>query len=135
MDLALVAAIVGLVVGLITIWVFVRPSAKRASAVADAILGEEAVQDRSGNIIAPERPGLVARTTTLEAAVATLVNQDARLAALEAAKVAHESRITVLEDARVERLVEKAERISTAEASTEALRLIRDRDSIDGETD
>lgn len=55
----------------------------RNAAVADAILGEEAVNDLAGEEITPKRPGLVARTATLEKAIATLVNQNTRITHVE----------------------------------------------------
>jgi hypothetical protein len=83
-----------------------REARARDKAVAEAILGEPAVHDLAGKIIAPAQPGLVARTSTLEQAVSTLVDQDARIKYLE---TNHGARIKALEDARVERLVSQAE--------------------------
>lgn len=87
-------------------WRRFRPSVRRATAAIDALVGKEAVTDRSGKEIEPAQPGLVHRTTTLEQAVATLVNQDERIKHLEND---HGARLKALEDARVERLVNQAE--------------------------
>jgi hypothetical protein len=83
-----------------------REARARDKAVAEAILGEPAVHDLAGNIIMPSKPGLVSRTSTLEAAVSTLVDQDTRIKHLE---TDHGARLKALEDARVERLVTQAE--------------------------
>lgn len=69
---------------------------KTLGALADAILGEPAVHDRAGREIEPASPGLVARTKTLEEAVALLVDQDARIAKLEHGQLQHDAAIAAL---------------------------------------
>lgn len=68
----------------------------RQKAMADALLGEAVVRDRQGKIIDPGKPGLVARTVGLEEAVATLVNQDARIKAVEAKTSEHDTAIAAI---------------------------------------
>lgn len=125
-------AIAGLLVttagGLIAIWVFFRPGIKRATATFDAILGTEPVTDRRGGVIREGQTGLVARTTTLEEAVATLVNQDARIAAVEAAVAAHENRIRAQE-------VAAEERIAIRQESAAVFRAVADREVVDADTE
>lgn len=108
-QITFAGALVAVAVGLISVWLWVRPGMQRSAAVADAILGEQEVTDRAGKVIAPARPGLVSRTATLEQAVATLVNQDARLAALELTVAGHETRLLATERHALERIVTKAE--------------------------
>ena len=69
-KLILAGAVFALAVSGITIWLFIRPHVRRAGAVADAILGEEAVTDRGGREIQPARPGLVSRVGTVEQTLA-----------------------------------------------------------------
>lgn len=102
MNLELAGAVVALIGGLICIWAFVRPAVKRSRAVADAILGEEAVQDRAGREIQSARPGLVSRVGVVEHALAVLVDTNKRIDD-------HEGRIKTLELAAVERIVMHAE--------------------------
>lgn len=83
-----------------------RETRARDKAVAEAILGEPEVHDLAGKVIMPAKPGLVSRTSTLELAVSTLIDQDARIKHLE---TDHGARLKALEDARVERLVTQAE--------------------------
>lgn len=105
-GLTLAGLLVGLIGAAYGVWRHYRPSVKRAGAALDAIIGKEAVKDRAGNLIEPARPGLVHRTTTLEQAVATLINQDARIKHLE---TDHGARIKALEDVRLDRLITQAE--------------------------
>lgn len=103
--IALIGAVVGILCGGITIWVFVRPTTQRSAAVADAILGEKVVHDRAGKEILPARPGLVSRVGGLEHAVALLVETNARLDAHEARLDSHEGEIKTLKgtDSRAHR--------------------------------
>ncbi len=57
----------------------------------NAILGESEIRDASGAILQPAKPGLVARTATLEQAVGVLVDQDSRLKKIERIQARHES--------------------------------------------
>lgn len=102
LDLVLASTVVGLIGGVISIWVFVRPAVKRSRAVADAILGEEVVRDRAGREIQAARPGLVSRVGTVEHTLALLVETNARIED-------HEGRIKSLEMAAMERIVMHAE--------------------------
>lgn len=112
-QLAVGLTLAGIVVGLISAaygaWRHYRPSVKRAGAALDAIIGTEAVTDRSGKEIEPAKPGLVHRTRTLEQTLATLVDQDVRLKHLEDGHSRIDARVKALEDNRVERLINQAE--------------------------
>lgn len=46
--LVIAGSIIGLVTGLITVWVFIRPGIRRRRAADEAILGTEPIPDRSG---------------------------------------------------------------------------------------
>lgn len=104
--------IVTLVGGVIGIWVWVRPAFKRSRAVADAILGEEAVSDRAGKEIQPARPGLVSRVGSVEHAVALLVETNTRLDDHEGRLNGHEEQIKELKEQVIERIAAKAEAVS-----------------------
>lgn len=99
---------------------------EQAKAVADAILGEAETRDRSGNVLTPKQPGLVARTTVLEEAVRTLVNQETRIKKLEDA-------VGILNPTVASLLTASHERAATADAAAQALRLVNERDTIDGD--
>lgn len=101
-DVIAIGGILGLLGSAITVWVFIRPAVRRSRAVADAILGEEAVKDRAGREIQPSRPGLVSRVGSVEHTLALLVETNARLDD-------HEGRIKTLELSAVERIVMHAE--------------------------
>lgn len=109
LTIASIATLIGILCGAITIWVFVRPTAKRSAAVADAILGEEVVYDRAGKEIQPARPGLVSRVGSVEHAVALLVETNTRLDNHGVRLENHEERLKTLELGRVERIVMHAE--------------------------
>lgn len=101
-EIVFIGGIITLVGGAIPIWLWVRPAVKRSAAVADAILGEEAVRDRAGKEIQSARPGLVSRVGAVETTLALLVETNARLND-------HDARIKTLETAAVERIVMHAE--------------------------
>lgn len=99
---------------------------RRNAAVADAILGEPEVMDRSGEQIQPPRPGLVHRVGTVEEAVIKMGD----LASLitEALKRIDgiDARVRVLEHSTVERIVARAESAAMWQA-------VGDRDVLDGD--
>lgn len=101
-GIVLIGALSGIAVSLIGVWVWIRPAIKRTVAGADAILGREAVTDRSGRAILPASPGLVDRVRTVEDTLALLADNSQRLAE-------HEQRISQLELQVLERIVTKAE--------------------------
>lgn len=111
-ELAYAITILTLLGGAITVWVFVRPAFMRSRAVADAILGEEPVNDRAGREIQPARPGLVSRVGSVEHAVALLVETNTRLDNHENRLDAHDARIKELQEQTIERVVAKAESAS-----------------------
>jgi hypothetical protein len=106
-------AIAGVVVGLIGAaygaWRRFRPGVKRASAALDAIIGKEAVTDRSGQVMEPSQPGLVHRVATVEEAVVEFRHMVGLLTETQHTLTDHGARLKALEDARVERLVSQAE--------------------------
>ena len=104
--LTIVSLTLGVLGAMYGLWRRVRPVVRRLGAGLDALVGREAVTDRAGREIEPAQPGLVHRTTTLEQAVATLVDQDARIKHIEDD---HGARIQKLEDARLDRLITQAE--------------------------
>lgn len=134
-------SVVSLLAGGIGIWVFARPGVRRVRGAADAILGEEEVRDRAGNLITPARPGLVhlqrenaERIGRVEEAIIEFKHLTGIMTEFSGRLDRFEHRVTALEDQRVKDIVTAAERAATAASATEALRLIRDRDTEDGET-
>ena len=133
-----VLAALGIVGGIVTIlggggvlgwWWRKQPERQRErernAAVADAILGEPAVLDRSDQEIQPARPGLVHRVTSVEEAVIQIGNMTGLLnEALKRIDTLDE-RLAVVERAQIERILTKAE-------SANMWRAIADRDAIDG---
>lgn len=107
--------------GILGWWRATKPGRERSAAVADAILGSPPVHDRAGGIIKEGEPGLVDRTTTLEKAVALLVNQDARLTHIEG----RVDRLEVAEEARRE----------IGQESAAMWRAVANKDVIDVEAD
>jgi hypothetical protein len=114
--LGALVSIVSLLVGGITIWLFARPGVRRVRAAADAILGEEGVRDRSGEVIDPPRPGLVhqladvdRRVGTVEEAVVEFRHVVGLLTETQKRIDLLEHRLKAVEDSRLERLVNRAE--------------------------
>lgn len=110
-----VIALLGVVVG----WLkWLRPRWRRvkddALGARDALVGREAIIDRaSGREVAPAIPGIGHRMATVEQALTTLVNNEARLSALE-----HD--VAELKDARIERALTKVESIAAFDAIAKA---------------
>jgi len=113
--------IAGLIVSLIVIcgavlgWVrWVRPRIRRGSkeivAVRDAILGRDPITDSvTGKEIAPALPGMGVRMATTEENLRVLAEAVAKIADSHLRLDDHEVRLKNLEDARVERVVARAE--------------------------
>lgn len=113
-----VLSIVGILAGGWLKWG--RPKAKQAEAVSEAILGRPEVTDRSGAVIQPAQPGMVAQVAALTDTVRELVNMHQRVDGVEGEQKAIRAevaefrieiggRVKVLEDARVEQVVSRAE--------------------------
>lgn len=114
---------------------------ERRRAADEAIIGRAPVLDEAGGVMEEARPGLVhlqrqdsARLRKVEEAIVEFRHLAGITTELqgEVGRLAH--RVGLLEDQRVETIVAAAERAATAASATEALRLIRDRDTEDGET-
>lgn len=93
-----------------------RPKARQAEAVGEGILGRPEITDRSGAVIQPAQPGMVAQVAALTDTVRELVNMHHRVDGVEVAQAemraeiaAVDGRVKVLEDARVEQVVSRAE--------------------------
>ena len=112
-NLLTVLTIAGLMCGVVGAaygaWRHFRPGMRRAEAALDAIIGREAVTDRSGKVIEPGQPGLVHRVATVEEAVVEIKHVVALWSETQRVLTDHASRIKALEDSRVERLVSQAE--------------------------
>lgn len=111
-----ILAAIGIGSAVVAVWFYFRPGMRRASAVADAILGEAEETDRSGNLVAPARPGLVHRVATVEDAVKTLAEAVAaqtalndRVSRMETQVLANTENIATIMAATAERIVTKAE--------------------------
>jgi hypothetical protein len=105
--------IIGLAFGIVGAtygaWRRFRPGIRRASSALDAIIGKEAVTDRSGQVIEPGQPGLVHRVATVEEAVVEIRHVVALWTETQHTLTEHASRIKALEDSRIDRLVAQAE--------------------------
>ena len=72
---ALVGSLLAIVIGLITAWVKWGLPKQRLNAAANtAILGRPEVKDRSGAVIQPAEPGMVAQVATLTETLRELVD-------------------------------------------------------------
>jgi hypothetical protein len=119
---------------LVAIWVgwfiIIRPRWRRfwnrVNGVIDTLNGrEEFVDQATGRTVAEIKP-LGSRIGAIEQTLATVADQQVLLEN-------HENRITALENTHVKDIVTAAERAATAAASTEMLRLIRERDTTTGQ--
>lgn len=91
-------------------WRAWRIARAKVTAVGDAILGREAVVDTiTGKEIVPPLPGIGVRMAHQEQQMEAITAAVTRLASQHEALKDHESRISRLEDAAVERVVAKAE--------------------------
>lgn len=82
---------------------------QRLSAGLDALIGREEVTDRSGNVLTPAQPGAMHRLETMEAAVTTLAEVVTDQHELRSKVSDLQSRVSVLENSRIERVVAQAE--------------------------
>lgn len=108
-TIAAAATIAGLLGAAYATWRRFRPSVRRASSAVDALVGREAVTDRSGQIIEAAQPGLVHRVATVEEAVVEIRHVVALWTETQKRLDQHDGRIRQLEDSRLERLVTQAE--------------------------
>jgi hypothetical protein len=122
------------------LWLYISPGVRRNAAVADAILGEAEVTDRSGKTIQPARPGLVhlqrdnsQRLTNVEEAVVEFRHAIGVYTEVLKRLDTAESDIALLKNTNVKDIVQAAERAATAAVSAEMLRLVNERDTRDGD--
>ena len=103
------------ILGAVLGWIrYVRPRMRRGYrrivAVFDAILGREPITDSiTGKEIAPAQPGIGVRMATTEENLRVLAEAVAKIADSHLRLDDHEVRLKNLEDARVERVVARAE--------------------------
>lgn len=90
-------------------WRRVRPGARRAAAALDAIIGKEAVTDRSGQVLEPAQPGLTHRVATVEEAVVEFRHMVGLLTETQHAITSLDARVKSLEDGRIEKVIAQAE--------------------------
>lgn len=122
------------------LWLYISPGVRRNAAVADAILGEAEVTDRSGKTIQPARPGLVHlqransdRLTTVEEAVVEFRHAIGIYTEVLKRLDSAETDIAALKNTNIKDIVVAAERAATAAAAAETLRLVNERDTIHGD--
>lgn len=108
-GVTLILGLIGVVGAAYATWRRFRPGVRRASAALDAIIGKEAVVDRSGKVMEPSQPGLVHRVATVEEAVVEIRHVVALWNETQHTLNDHANRIKALEDARVDRLIAQAE--------------------------
>lgn len=104
-----ILAVIGIVTAASGAWLYFRPGIRRARAVADAILGEQAQLDRNNNVITPGQPGLVHRVTSVELAIGEFRHMVGLLTEVQGRLDRHEERLHAIELSSVERIVTKAE--------------------------
>ena len=109
--IGLVAVIVGVIAGGGALFATLRRQARTMAAMADALLGHEEARDRSGTVFQEAQPGLAARMKGMDEKLDTIIKLelDSRVTTLEEAQANLTGRVSVLEDARVERVVTQAE--------------------------
>lgn len=91
-------------------WRWQRAFSRKATAVADSILGRDAVVDSiTGKEIAPALPGMGVRMAHQEQQMEAITVAVTKLASQQEYLVDHERRIKALEDQAVERVVTRAE--------------------------
>lgn len=111
----IIASVTGTLLVVVPLWVkAIRPRLRKTratfGAVVETLVGREQIRDKAtGKILVEAQPGLGVRMATIEDAVVKLSDTDVRVRALENRQAAVEQRVTTLEDARVERVVTKAE--------------------------
>lgn len=93
-----------------------RPKAVQAEAVGEAILGRPEVRDRSGAVIQPAQPGMVAQVATLTETVRALVDMNQRVDRVEGEVAEVKNRVSILEDARVEQVMSRLDSASAFSA-------------------
>lgn len=104
MDLQTTDIVVGIsgtaiaaVIALVGFWVkFVLPRQRMNDATNTAILGRPEVRDRSGSLIQPAQPGMVAQVAVLTETLRELV--DGRFRTLEHRVDGQDERLTALEE-------------------------------------
>lgn len=107
---AVVAALAALSKYGLKVWRAWRVARAKVTAVGDAILGREAVVDTiTGKEIAPALPGMGVRMAHQEQQMEAITAAVTRLASQHEALKDHETRISRLEEAAVERVVTRAE--------------------------
>lgn len=124
------------------LWLYLSPGIRRNKAVADAILGEAEVKDRSGQVIQPPRPGLVhlqhdnsQRLSTVEEAVVEFRHAIGIYTEVLKRVETAEQDIAALKTTNVKDIVIAAERAAASAAAAEMLRLIHERDTRDTDAD
>lgn len=119
-----------------------REQRERERAMHEALLGAPEERDLSGTVTREARPGLVAlqradseRLEKVEDAIVEFRHVLGIVTEFSGRMDRVEADVSVLKNRRVEDALAMAERTMTAASATEALRLIRDRDVEDGESD
>lgn len=138
----LLATVLGLFLTVVAVVKVVLPAAKlfsrgwrKFTGSLDAIVGRDAITDPAdGRVLAPALPGIGQRMSTVEDAVKTLTQVVADQRELRDRVDAHETRLNVLEPTVATLVAASAERAATAAAAAQAMRLVNDRDVIDGDS-
>ncbi len=148
-----VAGIVGILAGAAGVWTAIRPAMlkrqeddARSRAIHDALLGDAEQRDLAGQLIRPGTPGLIHRVATVESDNAELKKALTRLATVvsnqeemrgDIARLKGDragERLGKLEPVVAALLTASAERAATADAAAQALRLVHERDTLEGDT-
>lgn len=106
-----------------------RPRAQQTAAVSEAILGRPEVTDRSGAVIQPAQAGMVAQVSELKIEVRTLVDTHLLVRGVVQDIKDVKERVKVLEDARVEHVVSRAESAAAFSAIEAAVKATPEQES------
>lgn len=125
-TLAIALGVVGVLGALLAAWRWARPryrAAKaRTNAAIDSLVGRDAIVDTiTGRELAPALPGIGQRMDVVEHTLAKLADQQNRIDD-------HETRLSRLEIANIERTVTRAESLQHLSTLDEAIRRIPEPD-------
>lgn len=127
LDLILaLAALAGVVVG---IFGALRRQARQIGDMADALLGQQEVRDRSGAVVRDPQPGLAAQVKEMRDGLSVITQHELRISSLENTAVDHERRLVTQESASLERTVTRAEALQHLATVDAALRATPDPDA------
>lgn len=113
-----------------------RAARQRWTQATDALLGRDAINDSiTGEERVPALPGIGQRMSTVEDVMQTLVEAVSDQRKIQEKVIDHEARISRLERDDLRAVLQAAERAATAASAAEVLRMVNERDTLDGAAD